>query len=315
MMKFIRKHKKLSNFVMSILIIFLVLSVVFARYIYNIINNYIIETKHMYFYSSVLDVNGKNFSIQNWDGYETYHFTVDLRNYKNDDRRSDVDIPYTINISCDTTKVTCTTTKGTGGTLEHTTDSDSFIVDVTPVNGVTLTEDDIIKVTTTVTTTSPYKKVIYGSYNIGIEKANFSKTIIDSAGSLYTILELKNTISVYEVETTFTEGGNTYTAGNKITMDVYNSLSDANKAKCFSAIVTISFDTSKLKIDVTDTHYLNRLTNSPYTTSTDANGFINGFTFKMGPSSTSQVLLYKDDISQNYTNNATVITVTPVLAD
>ena len=315
MMEFIRKHRKFSTFVMSILIIFLVLSVVFARYIYNIINNYILETKHMYFYSSVLDVNGKNFSIQNWDGYETYHFTVDLRNYKNDDRRSDVDIPYTINLSCDTTKVTCTTTKGSGSTLEHTTDSDSFVVDVTPVTGVTLTEDDIITVTTTVTTTSPYKKVIYGSYHIGIEKVNFSKTVVDSVGSLYATLVLKNTISVYEIETTFTDGGNTYTAGNKITPDVYNSLSDTNKEKCFSAIVTISFDTSKVKIDVTDKYFLHRLNGGGYSTTTDANGFINGFTLKMGPSSTAEVLFYKDDISQNYTNNNTVITVTPELAD
>lgn len=315
MMEFIRKHRKLSTFVMSILIIFLILSVVFARYIYNIINNYILETKHMYFYSSVLDVNGKNFSIQNWDGYETYHFTVDLRNYKNDDRHSDVDIPYTISISCDDTKVTCTTTKGTGATLEHDTDSDSFIVDVTPKTGVTLTEDDIITVTTTVTTTSPYKKVIYGSYHIGIEKANFSKSIEDSTGSLYATLILKNTISVYEIETTFTEGGNTYIAGNKITTEVYNSLSDANKEKCFSAIVTISFDTSKVKIDVTDRHFLNRLTTGGYTTTTDANGFISGFSFKMGPSSTSEIIFYKEDVTQNYTNSNTLITVTPVLAD
>ena len=68
---------------MCVLIILLVLVTVFARYIYNIINNYILETKRMYFYSSVLDINGRNFSIQNWDGYETYTFTVDLRNYKN----------------------------------------------------------------------------------------------------------------------------------------------------------------------------------------------------------------------------------------
>lgn len=315
MMEFIRKHRKLSTFVMSILVIFLILSVVFARYIYNIINNYILETKHMYFYSSVLDVNGRNFSIQNWDGFEPYHFTVDLRNYKNDDRRSDVDIPYTISISCDDTKVACTTTKGSGSTLVHTVDSDSFIVDVVPKPGVTLTEDDVIKVTTTVTTTSPYKKVIYGSYNIGIEKANFSHSIEDSVGSLYTKLILKNTISVYEVKTAFTHGGVTYNVGDKVNVDTYNTLTDANKANCFSALVTLSFDTSKVKIDVTDKYFLHRLNGGGYSTTTDANGFINGFTLKMGPSSTAEILFYKDDISQNYTNNNTVITVTPELAD
>ena len=314
MMEFIRKHRKFSTFVMYVLVFFLVLSVVFARYIYNIINNYILETKRMYFYSSVLDVNGRNFSIQNWDGYEPYHFTVDLRNYKNDDRRSDVDIPYTINISCDTTKVTCTTTKGSGGTLLHTTDSDSFIVDVVPVVGVTLTEDDIIKVTTTVTTTSPYKKVIYGSYNIGIEKANFSTSIEDAPGNLYTKLILKNTISVYEVETGFTDGGVTYNPGDNINMETYYTLSEANRDKCFSAIVTLNFDTSKVKVDVTNPYYLNRLTNG-YTTDTDSNGFINGFSFKMHPSSTAELIFYKEDITQDYTNSNTLFTITPDLAD
>ena len=314
MMEFIRKHRKFSTFVMSILVIFLLLSVVFARYIYNIINNYILETKHLYFYSSVLDVNGKNFSIQNWDGYEPYHFTVDLRDYKNEDRRTDVDIPYTISITCDTTKVTCTTTKGSGATLVHTTDSDSFIVDVTPLPGVTLTENDVIKVTTTVTTTSPYKKVIYGSYNIGIEKANFSTTIEDSSGSLYAKLIFKNTLSVYEVKTQFTQDGHTYNVGDKVNIDTYNSLSEANKANCFSAIVTLSIDTSKVKTDITNNYYLNRLTNG-YNTSTDGDGYINGFSFKMTPSSTAELIFYKEDVTQNYTNNTSIFNVSTELAD
>jgi hypothetical protein len=47
----------------------------------------------MYFYSSVLDINGRNFSIQNWDGFEEYTFTVDLRNYKNEET-NEVNILY-----------------------------------------------------------------------------------------------------------------------------------------------------------------------------------------------------------------------------
>ena len=313
MMEFIRKHRKLSLFVMSILIIFLILSVVFARYIYNIINNYILETKHMYFYSSVLDVNGRNFSIQNWDGYEDYSFTVDLRNYKNADRKTDVDIPYSINIQCDDTKVTCTTTKGSSAVLSKNVTSDSFIVKVSPKVGATITEDDVISVTTTVTTISPYKKVIYGTYNIGVEKANFSKTIEDSPGSLYAKLILKNTIAAYEVSETFTDGGNTYNAGNIINIETYNDLDDVNKEKCFSAIVTLGFDTSKVKLDVTNSYYLNRLAGS-YTTGTDSNGFVNGFSFKMKPSSTVEIIFYKDDVSQDYSNDNSLFTLTTNLA-
>lgn len=316
MMNYIRKHRKISIAIMCILIIILVLVTVFARYIYNIINNYIIETKRMYFYSSVLDINGRNFSIQNWDGFEEYTFTVDLRNYKNEERKTDVDIPYTINIDCGgaTSKVTCTTTKGSGGTIDKNTDGDSFNVDVNPKPGVTLTEDDVIKVTTTVTATSPYKKVIYGTYNIGIEKLNFSKKIIDSQGSLYTTLELKNTLSIYKVSQTFTEGGHTYNSGDTVDVETYNSLSDTNKEKCYSAIVTIDLDTSKVKVDTTNRYFINRIENGTYSTTTDSNGFIKKFTIKMAPSSTAEIFFFKENNAANYNNDDTLFTITPILA-
>ena len=62
-MKFIRKHRKISIFVLIFLIVFLGISIVFGRYIHNILNHYLLETKGFYFNSSILNVNGKNYLI------------------------------------------------------------------------------------------------------------------------------------------------------------------------------------------------------------------------------------------------------------
>ena len=59
LMKYIRKHKKISIIVFSCLVVFVLFTATFGRYIYNAIDNYILETKGFYFNSSVLGVNTK----------------------------------------------------------------------------------------------------------------------------------------------------------------------------------------------------------------------------------------------------------------
>ena len=59
-MEFIRQHKKISIVVLSCLVVFLLVSVTFGKYIYNIVDSYILETKGMYFNSSVLVLIQKN---------------------------------------------------------------------------------------------------------------------------------------------------------------------------------------------------------------------------------------------------------------
>ena len=95
-MQYIREHKKLSIIVMTCLIVFLFCGITFGKYIYNIINNFILETKSFYFTSSILTVNRKGYSINNWDGVNPYTLTIDLSNRKNDERRTKADISYNI---------------------------------------------------------------------------------------------------------------------------------------------------------------------------------------------------------------------------
>ena len=60
-MQFVRKHRKLSIIILLILVFGMIASFTFARYIYNIVYDYILETKEFYFNSSILNVNNKTY--------------------------------------------------------------------------------------------------------------------------------------------------------------------------------------------------------------------------------------------------------------
>ena len=61
-MKTIRKHRVKSIILLVILVVLLTISFSFGRYIFNIINDHILETRGFYFNSSVLGVNNKSYN-------------------------------------------------------------------------------------------------------------------------------------------------------------------------------------------------------------------------------------------------------------
>ena len=79
-MEFVRRHKKISITVLIILFIILILGFAYGRYLYNIINNYILETKAFYFNSSVLGINNNKYLVNNWDGVNSYTLTINVNN-------------------------------------------------------------------------------------------------------------------------------------------------------------------------------------------------------------------------------------------
>ena len=95
-MQFIRKHKKISIITAIVLCLLLIASFTFGRYIYNVIHNYILETKEFYFNSNILTIDDKEYSVTNWDGVNNYNLTIDLNNRKNSFVKTQADISYEI---------------------------------------------------------------------------------------------------------------------------------------------------------------------------------------------------------------------------
>ena len=250
-MKYIRKYKKRSITFLITLLFFLLISSVFGRYIHNIISQYLLETMGFYFNSSILNPNGKNYYINNWDGVNTYTLTIDLNNRKNAERYTKTDISYTINVNCPNT-VTCTLSKSSG-VIHPTDETDSYQISVTPLQN--FYENDTVRVETSVSSSVPYHKTMTATYTIGVEKSNFSYEIEDSVNSKYLIIRFLNSISYYQVEQAFLD----YQIGDQINLDDYNDLTEENKEKCFSAIVTVQYNPELLFVDMTNSLYLKHL--------------------------------------------------------
>ena len=309
-MKFIRKHRKFSLGILIFLTVFLITTLAFGRYIYNSLNNFILETKGFYFNSSVLKPNGKTYSINNWDGVNSYPFTIDVNNRKNDEVYTTADIAYNIHYECDDT-VTCTLSK-TSGVIFEDDHTDSYIINVTPRS--TFNAGDVVTIRTWVESTEPYKKELSATYKLGIQKANFSYNIEDSANSKFLTLNLTNAITYYVVEEAFSG----HAVGSQVSVEEYASLSADNKKKCYSAKVTLSFNPNILRLDMTSDTYHNKLTTNYHETEIDGYNYVDKYSFNIEASSNSKIIFYKRDITQNYTypivNNNSIITVDVVTA-
>lgn len=311
MMNKIRKHKKLSITILVVLVVLVILSIAFGRYIYNMINNYILETKGFYFNSSVLAVNSKNYNIRNWDGVNAYTLTVDLNNRKNSLIKTKEDIEYDVEIVC-SSNVSCTSSK-TSSVIYTSTGEDSFIVTMTPQTN--FTESDEAVVTIRAKSTSPYKKTLSAVYHIGIAKSNFSYEIVDNPGDIYMTLKMTNALTYYKVDTAFGD----YSVGDKVGLDEYDELSDTDKAKCTSAKIDLSFNPNVLILDMTNSSYIHRLPSSESTTTISGYQYVNGYSLKIPAASSEQVIFYKKDRSQDYTypivNPTSIVNLNITLAE
>ena len=311
-MQFIRQNKKISIIVLVSLSLLLLFGLTYAKYVYNIIDNYILETKGFYFNSSVMNINGKNHSINNWDGVNSYTLLIDVNSKKNDDRYTTADIDYDITCECPST-VRCDLSK-TSGIIYQDKKTDSFQVIVTPNSA--FMEGETVDVKIIATSNSPYTKSLSATYRIGVEKSNFTYNIVDSVNSKYLVVNVTNAVSYYEVEEAF---GN-YSVGDKIALDYYVNLSDTEKSKCFSAKVTLTFPADVLALDMTATSYLHMVPNTLVdTTLNDGYQYVESYTFKLGATATEKILFYKNDITKDYTypiiNTTPIVTVSAVLAD
>lgn len=310
-MDFVRKHKKLSIIILFIAIFLLFFGTTFARYIYNVIHNHILESREFYFNSTVLDMNGRQYRINNWDGVNNYVLTIDVNNQKNTLTNTKSDISYDIEVSCPE-NVECRLSK-TEGIIYQEAGTDSYQITVIPQEE--FYEGDEVEVTTTATSTSPYVKSLSATYFIGIETSNFTYNIEDAVNNKFITLNLTNSLTYYKVETAF---GN-YQEGDRLSQEEYQQLTPEEQENCFSAKVTVSFSPKELYLDMTNSNYLNRISNSEQTEKIDNFNYVNKFSFKMNASSSEKVLFYKADPTKNYTypitNANSIVTVTVETAE
>lgn len=307
-MEFVRKHKKISITVLIILFIVLILGFAYGRYLYNIINNYILETKAFYFNSSVLGINNNKYLVNNWDGVNSYTLTINVNNMKNSLVSTDADITYETYVSC-SSNATCTLSKQSS-VIYKDDHNDSYVITVVPKHSIA--ENEEVTVYTKATATSPYSKSLDATYTLTTAKSNFSYEIVDKVGSKYLELDISNALTYYKVETAF----GSHSVGDQLSLDEYAALSATDKAKCYSAIVELSWDPSLIYLDMTANEYLHRTNQA--TEQIDGHTYVNNFTYKLDAITSSKIIFYKPDISLNYTYPITtstpVITVNATLA-
>lgn len=303
--KTIKKYRRKQILLLSVLLLFSTsILVSFGRYAIKRINNSFTRTKEFYFYSDKLSKDGADYQILNWSGVDDYTITVNLNSNANNLLKASYDLDYEINCTCSSNLI-CELSK-TSGTISANTNSDFFNINITP--NAQFRTGDTAEVEITVEVNEPYHSVLSGKFTFVVGQESLTYQIDDSVGSTYLELSITNTISFYNVETAF----ETYSVGDKISEEVYSTLSDENKAKCYSSIVTLSFDPNILRLDMTDENYLKTIAVND--TTIGGKTYINGMTFKIPASSSTKVRFYKLIPSNNYTypivNSSPIITLT-----
>ena len=304
-MKVGKKYKRKQLIILGLIVLNLILFIViFGRYLTNTINDFFIRSKEFYFYSDKLSEDNSVYQVDNWSGVDDYIITINMNSNNNNIEVASYDIGYNISYKC-TDNAICQLSK-TEGIILANTNSDFFNLTITP--NMQLNTGDKVVVEVEVNSTAPYKKTLKGKFTLVVGKEKLTYQITDSAQNPYMQLSMTNTLTFYNVNESF----GTYNVGDKIDIDTYLGLSDAEKAKCYSAMVDIKFDPTEILFDVTNSAY----SDATNMTTTTINGktYINGFTIKIDAISSKEIRFYKVDVSKNYTypnkNNVSIVTVT-----
>ncbi len=265
---------------------------IFGRYVTNSINNFFVRTKEFYFYSDKLsEGNASVYQIDNWSGVDDYVITINMNSRKNNIKAVDYDIAYDISYTC-TDNAICQLSK-TEGIIYANSNVDFFNLTITPNRQLDVGDKVIIEIEAN--SKGKYKKTIKGKFTLVVGKEMLSYQITDSKQSPYMELRITNTLSYYIINEAFGE----YSVGDKIDSDTYLNLSDTEKAKCYSALVSIEFDPKKILFDITNELYKDA--SNIETTVIDGMTYIKSLTFSIDASSSKDIRFYKVDVSGDYT--------------
>ena len=277
----------------------IVLVSIFGRYVVNKTKGHFERTKAFFFYSDKLEEENPYYQIDNWSGVDDYTITINMNSYQNNLLNIDYNIEYQVSYTC-SDNVICQLTPGPY-IIDSTTNKDSFNVIVTPNR--TLRNGETAYVEITATTSTPYEATLKGRFTLKVGKEQLTYTIEDVANRPYLEVNITNTLSYYIIKEAF---GN-YNVGNQITRDVYLSLTKDEQDKCYSQMINIAFDPTKILLDMTDNAYVNGVSSTTKTIDRQNK-------FKIDALSSKKVRFYKVDETKDYTypivNTEPIITFT-----
>lgn len=242
----------------------------FGRYIYNSARDLYLKSQNFSFSSNLLTNTGKTYKYANWSGVDDYEIDIELYSYENELSLFEYDGDGLVyNLTCvvdDESKATAHIGTSAGSSTES-----SYIPNETNIKDVKIylkpTENlkvgDTVKLTVTASTTE-HQKTITATFNIRVTGQGVTYSIEDEETSIYATVKLINT-------------------------------------KTVANTITLSWDPSKVVIDVTDEYYENR--DKTKDTNRNVNGveYINSITFTMEPTDVNNIRFYKKDITVNYT--------------
>lgn len=298
----LKNKKTIFLILIVVLVVITTLGITLSRYIYDGLRNFYLSSKKFYFNSDKLDASTANYQLDNWSGVDPYTIIINMNSNKNSLVHAEVDIPYDITVSCSNT-VTCQSTKSSS-IIRSATNTDSFIITITPV--ATFSDGDQVTINVSAAATGPYVKTLSAKFILKIGKIGLSYSIDDSANSPYLEMRITNTIDYYTVRTAF---GN-HSVGDRLDISSYLALSDSDKENCASVIITLGFNPNIVPLDMTNPSYLRKI--SETTTQIGGYNYINGYSFKLDALSSETVKFYKSTPANNYTypsgNNSSIIT-------
>lgn len=274
-----------------------------GRYLYVNVRDFYLASKNFYFNSDKLGDPIARYQIDNWSAADDYTIIFNMNSYANNKKFAKSDITYTIQYRC-SSNLSCQSSANSG-TIYANTHTDSFTVVLTPI--VTFHDGDEAWLEVSTTSTAPYEKTISGRFVLKVGKMGIYYEIVDKVNQPYCDLNITNTLDYYVVKTAF----GSYSVGDRIDISTYLSLDEADRNKCASTIIDLSFNPNVVLLDITNENYLKNIG----TTTTIINNYdyINGLTFKIDALSSTVVRFYKNDTTQNYTypfeNHSPIITV------
>lgn len=295
-----KKNKKTKQNIKKIMVILCLIIMLlygiqaiktFSIYTYNNIREFYLKSNNFYFYSDKLKLNKAEYSVENWSGIEDYVININMNSMENNSIRCNSDIQY--NITCFSSEnVICELSK-TNSTIYKNTNTDEFYVTIIPKTN--LETGDTVWVEIQTTSTYPYEKTLSARFEITVGNLGMSYNIEDYSNNQYLEFNVVNTLNFYTIDEAF----DNYEQGNKIDMYKYLELSEENKEKCHSMIITLTFDPTKVLIDMTSEMYLKTISS----TSVNINGYeyINSITFKIDAISSKCIKFYKVDLEKDYT--------------